>query len=393
MGTPAPPKQLSDLDPAVVAFSNAPALLAQTAPFFSLAALVVIGRCYVRVFMLRAFGKDDWTILLAMLMAVACFTCYIVEISCGVGKYTAVIRANPETYRTLLKARLIHQITVMTGISLVKISISFLLLRLAARKTYKWFLWGMIGFMGAFTLTCLGTLVSRDDNPAIFQCIPVAATWDMRLRAPPFGTGNAKCFSGPTFSRIGLMNAVVNITTDFMLAIVPIPLIWKLQLNIQARISLVAILSLGFFAAIAGIIKQTNATQFRDPEPYVKDAYTIWNFIELYVGIVAASLPALKPLFSWLHNTTRGLSKGTRGTGLGSTPVGGGYQKQTGSADIVLHDYKGGPSVRISSNPYDRSNTARDLGGAKGSEDSILSHDNRERVPNSIMVTRQVQVN
>lgn len=233
----------------------------------------------------------------------------------------------------------------------------------------------------------------------------------MRLRAPPIGKGNAKCFSGKTFSRIGLMNAgswtgfsllqlphtnstptVVNITTDFILAIVPIPLIWKLQLNIQARISLVAILSLGFFAAIAGIIKQTNANLFRDPEPYVKDTYTIWNFIELYVGIIAASLPALKPLFSWLHSTALGMTKGTRGTGLGSTPVGGGYQKQTGSNDIVLNDYKGGASVRISAHPYSQNNV-RDLGGAKGSEDSILSHDNRERVPNSIMVTRQVQVN
>jgi len=61
-----PPKQLSELDPDVVAFSNAPALLAQTIPFFSLAALVVIGRCYVRIVMLRAFGRDDWTIVLAM---------------------------------------------------------------------------------------------------------------------------------------------------------------------------------------------------------------------------------------------------------------------------------------------------------------------------------------
>lgn len=185
---------------------------------------------------------------------------------------------------------------------------------------------------------------------------------------------------------------VVNITTDLILAIVPIPLIWKLQLNIQARISLVAILSLGLFAAVAGIIKQTNANQFRDPEPYIKDTYTIWNFLELWIGIIAASLPALKPLFSWFYDTARGITKGSRGTGLGSTPVGGGYQKQTASADIVLNDYKGGPSVRISANPYDRNNKGRGLGEGKSSEDSILSHNGRDETPNSIMVTRKVQV-
>lgn len=64
--TAAPPKALSDLAPEIIAFSNAPALLAQTVPFFGVAALVVFARCYVRAVMLRAFGRDDWTMLLAM---------------------------------------------------------------------------------------------------------------------------------------------------------------------------------------------------------------------------------------------------------------------------------------------------------------------------------------
>lgn len=91
-------------------------------------------------------------------MAIVCFTCYMIQISCGMGKYVAVIQANASDYRTLLKARQIHMITVVIGISLVKISVSFLLLRLAARKAYIWFLWGLIGFMIAFTLACVGTL-------------------------------------------------------------------------------------------------------------------------------------------------------------------------------------------------------------------------------------------
>ncbi|KAF2026203.1 hypothetical protein EK21DRAFT_74787 [Setomelanomma holmii] len=132
----------------------------------------------------------------------------------------------------------------------------------------------------------------------IFQCLPVAATWDIRLRPPPIGTGNATCFSGKEFSTVGLFNAVVNITTDFILALIPVPLVWRLQLNLRSRMSLIAVLSLGIFASISGIIKQTNASQFRDLEPYIKDAYSIWNFLGLDFGIIAASLPALKPLFS-----------------------------------------------------------------------------------------------
>lgn len=40
----------------------------------------------------------------------------------------------------------------------------------------------------------------------IFQCVPVEAAWDVRLRPPPLGTGTAECFDGKTFSRIGLFN-------------------------------------------------------------------------------------------------------------------------------------------------------------------------------------------
>lgn len=54
------------IDPKMIAYSNARTLLAQTVPFFSIALLIVSARCYVRAVVLRAFGKDDWVIILAM---------------------------------------------------------------------------------------------------------------------------------------------------------------------------------------------------------------------------------------------------------------------------------------------------------------------------------------
>jgi hypothetical protein len=106
------------------------------------------------------------------------------------------------------------------------------------------------------------------------------------------------CFhSVPTMLPITYVPIVVNISTDFLLALAPVPLIWKLQMPLRTRLSLVAILSLGIFAAVAGIIRQLSSSQFGVLEPYVYDTCSIWNFIELDMGIIAASLPALKPLF------------------------------------------------------------------------------------------------
>jgi hypothetical protein len=62
---PLPPPLTSD----ELAYTNAPQLLAITGSFFSLAALAVVLRCYVRLRLLKIFGADDYVMLLAMVSA------------------------------------------------------------------------------------------------------------------------------------------------------------------------------------------------------------------------------------------------------------------------------------------------------------------------------------
>lgn len=52
------------------------------------------------------------------------------------------------TYPELIKMlhwQFFHSLTVTLGISLIKLSVAFFLLRLVPGKAYKWFLYGMIG--------------------------------------------------------------------------------------------------------------------------------------------------------------------------------------------------------------------------------------------------------
>ncbi|KAF1834932.1 hypothetical protein BDW02DRAFT_317965 [Decorospora gaudefroyi] len=378
------PDDIADLSPEQIAYTHGPVLLAQTVPVFTVAALVVFLRCYIRARVVKSFGKDDWTMVAAIVCATICCTCYSIQVSLGVGKYAAVAKANPEGYRNLLKARQIHMIAVVAGISLVKISVSFFLLRLATKKAYVWFLYGLIGFLALFTLACMGTL--------IFQCIPVAAAWDLRLRPPPMGTGDARCFSNLTFVQLGLFNGVVNIVTDLLLALIPAPLIWKLQMPIRTRMSLVVVLSLGVFAAVAGIIRQMSTNKLKGPEPWQYDTYTIWNFTELYVGIIAASLPAIKPMFNWFFDAARSITKGTKNSAFSSRNAKG-YQKQVHPYDtdgFVLQNCKTEAEVRITSQNAQQSDW--NLERANNSEDSILPHDKPDQKLGGIMVTSRVQV-
>jgi hypothetical protein len=70
MAPPAPP----EMTPEFIAYSNEPILLAQTAPIYAIAALVVLGRCYVRALIVKSFRWDDWTMALTMVRMSMCKT-------------------------------------------------------------------------------------------------------------------------------------------------------------------------------------------------------------------------------------------------------------------------------------------------------------------------------
>lgn len=179
-----------------------------------------------------------------------------------------------------------------------------------------------------------------------------------------------------------------------MIALLPVPLVWQLQLNLRSKLSLIVVLSLGIFAAIAAIVKAViQKTVFQNPDPFVHDTFTLWRFIEFDVGIIAASLPALKPLFNWCLGAARSLTTKTqRNTGA---PNSLGYQKQSEHSDkgIVLNEYnsKTANTVRISSRP--QNGNLWTIGQAKDSDESILPlHNTLEEKAGGIVVTRDVHI-
>jgi hypothetical protein len=127
-----------------------------------------------------------------------------------------------------------------------------------------------------------------------------------------------RCFSNRTYSFIGLFNSIINIITDLLFAILPIPVILKLQVNKRTKLSLIVVLSLGFIACIAGIIKaHLQVTFIETPDSAFENKFQIWYMLELCLGILAASLPTLKPLFAAVLDGTRsriGTHSRSRGT-------------------------------------------------------------------------------
>ncbi|KAK5165791.1 uncharacterized protein LTR77_008714 [Saxophila tyrrhenica] len=339
--------------------SNVGEVLGVTGAFMAAATITMVLRSYVRIHMLKFFGPDDWMMLAAVLMAIATFICFVGETTHGVGRHADCIPL-PEV-EGIMKWQFYHNLWNMFGVVFVKISIALFLIRLAPKKAWKWFLWGCIVFLTAFCLACAGTL--------IFSCVPVSAAWNFAEQA------TAKCFSNDTFSSIGLFNSIINIATDFLFALIPIPIIYKLQVNTRTKVTLAVILSLGLVACASAIVKAHLQTTFlTDQDRFWHDGFMVWNMIELCLGVLAASLPALKPLFNAFFQSTK--------TALG---LSGSRSKASGH----------GPAGIVGSNGYKRYGSSRDVDDMMGH--NVAFHEMKSprstlTSKNDIEVTREIEV-
>ncbi|KAF2004388.1 hypothetical protein P154DRAFT_616939 [Amniculicola lignicola CBS 123094] len=295
-----PPAFALPTDPEYYAFSIQNELRAVTLSLLAVALATVLTRIYIRIFLLRVFRLDDYFIVIAMACSTAACCIFLHVILLGMGKHIFAIPL--ENYQPLLKFSYIGSVLTPISIFFVKLSIAFFLLPLTRQTRYRHVLWGMIVFIVCLMLFGFFTL--------IFGCTPIAANWDYSLRPPPMGQGKARCLTVNTYRSFALFNSITNAVTDIALALVPVPLIWTLQVNKRTKASLIFILSLGYIACGAAIIKTPMIAHFFDDFDSTgpRSWYYGWQIIEMNVGIIAATLPSIKPAFRWLLETAKSLT-------------------------------------------------------------------------------------
>ena len=219
--------------------------------------------------------------------------------------------------------------TYYITVSLTKISILFLYLKLIPQRTYRHISWGMMVFVGLTGFTCV--------IAGIFQCNPIPKAWHPKME-------------GTCFNQVALYlsNAGLNIFQDLIIYFLPVKTLWQVQLPLKQRIALIAVFVVGAFVCLTGILRLESLTMAsvspdqtcksllssaplnasQDPLPLTwhdaGDNYgaAIWSSIEANVGIVCASLVHLKPLIARyapgllsIQRTTRLPDERSDGTG------------------------------------------------------------------------------
>lgn len=115
----------------------------------------------------------------------------------------------------------------MIGLWFVKLSLLILYYRVfGVNQCFRWALYVVIS---------IWTLYSWADTlVVIFQCIPVHKTWS------PTEPGH--CLD---LIKLGVASGYINILTDLMIIILPIPVVMSLQLSPKTQLAVIAIFATG----------------------------------------------------------------------------------------------------------------------------------------------------
>ncbi|KAH9838850.1 putative integral membrane protein [Teratosphaeria destructans] len=261
--------------------------LAVSVVFFVSSWFTICLRIYVRAYMLRSWGRDDWTMVASQIL----FTAYLIgQIGIyvhGGGLHMWVVSASRRSraIQYLYAVELLYQPTNLS----LKFAIGFFILRVARDKRHRIIIYTVL------TVSCLHSLAFI--IVLLQQCHPISAYWDTKYVEGHY------CTSLEILLALNYALSAVNIVTDWTIAILPIFIVRKTQMPPFQKRSVAIIFALGALGSAATIIRLPFIGGLQSPAKRVEEDYIynvidalIWTIVEVGLGATAANIATLWPL-------------------------------------------------------------------------------------------------
>ncbi|KAH0080261.1 hypothetical protein KCU60_g16757, partial [Aureobasidium melanogenum] len=260
--------------------NNAWSILAITGSWCFLAVIVVAMRVYTRLVMVKYLSWDDLFAVFTMILGVVIWGCFVGEAHWALGRHWQAI--TPKMLDMYSRWQFAHGLIMVWALHGMKIAFAIFLLRLSNGKLFRRALFTVMYFMTVYTTVSFFTI--------LFSCFPVSSAWSGR---------NGKCISLETFRGLAMTYSILGMLTDAFLALIPVPIISGMQLNIRTKICLLLAFGMGLAAVICGAIKTYHLWHyFEDRDRLYYNSYFVWGALEVYVGTIAACLVSLRPLIA-----------------------------------------------------------------------------------------------
>ncbi|KAF1922071.1 MFS monosaccharide transporter-like protein [Ampelomyces quisqualis] len=279
--------------------TRGPLVLGVSAATLAFCSLFVGLRLVSRFAVMRKPGWDDYTMILAWVLAFGASFSVCYGTTKGLGRRQEDI---PPAWLQSMK-QTAYVFSVLYNPALMATKTSILVFYLGLSKTQKVFRWATIATLvvvnvGGLALTILN----------IVQCRPITAAW-----ASPVPV-TASCTNIVT---IYLSSAPLNIITDLAIFFLPMPILTSMRLPKKQKIILVITFGFGVFVAVVDVIRiaylqnaqratlraarsdqsesgneQRNTGEFA----WYSALSFMWSAVEINIGIMCGCVPALKPL-------------------------------------------------------------------------------------------------
>ncbi|KAH7348789.1 integral membrane protein, partial [Rhexocercosporidium sp. MPI-PUGE-AT-0058] len=250
-----------------------------------LTTLVTLGRFYVRFWITGAVFLEDWFCFVSWFLNVGFCIVGLLGSLYGGGGYHAW-EISPASMIKFQKLE--YAAVIVYGPAVWCIKVTLLLILVRVFTPFRRIITGVWAFIYAMLLYYVIVTVVK-----VFRCSPIPAVWD------PDKPG--KCLDGFLLFTI---DTSLSILTDVIILILPIPLVWSLQVTTKKKLRTIALLGAGGVATATSIVRLILVLNL-DNSPYQLGDQTISiqriNLLvtaELSIGIICACLPAFNIFFA-----------------------------------------------------------------------------------------------
>ncbi|KAK4127962.1 hypothetical protein N657DRAFT_236459 [Parathielavia appendiculata] len=310
--------------------------VAITLTFLSL--ITVCLRTYVRALMIRAFGIDDWIILVTWVAAAGFAIVSIVQSRWGLGLQHIDDLPADDVYNFGL-IQYMGAPFYITSILGFKLALLFSYLRFIPLGVYRYTIIGVITACIMFHLSFLLVQINL--------CQPIRKQWD-----PAITWGS--CIPGvPFYTSMAALTMVFDVTVMLL----PFPVLAKSRLQTRKKVILLGLFGLGIFITVTQIVRIQKVKQlanYTDSAPLI-----LWSTVESNLGIIVANVPTLAPLVKYYneHHASKRMTADADPTAWRNT---GGCGGTVGGRRYYAQGSRGGTGKSV-----DRSLGLTTLGGSE----------------------------
>lgn len=251
-------------------------LIAANVVCVSLALIAVCMRFTSRRLAKIKYEADDWLIIIGLFLTGCEMTCLLLAVRWGFGKHS-IADTHPVAMRKIIVAA---DVIYNAAMGSIKASILVLYHRVffVSRRFTK-MLWGI----GIFVFAYSGIL----GGASLIQCLPLKHIWDRSAKG--------FCLRIPLAATI---LAVFNFLTDVIILIMPMPILWRMQMQTKEKYQIMGMFLLGGFVSFCSLYRTIIIHEEDWVDPSWDDIpLGVWTMAELGIGVVSACLPTMRPLF------------------------------------------------------------------------------------------------